>query len=170
MEKNIFFKELSFARENSKDLSEPKIALFTDMYNNSAIVKTTWNGVVPNIRYDCKLIFSRKVDDLFEYQLLSFSIVEDFIVVEKVDNKVMVMLDEKEVITLTFDNTLDVNEKVNELKDYFKFKTFQLANKEDIEKFINLYETICREWFSNYKKSLKKDVKNTKFTKKIVLG
>lgn len=160
MEKGIFYKTLVFNRKNFKDFQEPKIAEFVDMNNNTSRVVTTWNKIVPGLRYNCKLVFDSIVEDIVFYKLLGFGIVEDNIQIKtnylkpNCGNSVEVYLDNKVVPNLTFTYDCDIDNKVKELKDYFKFKTFQLSNKEDIENFIGLYEKTCKDFIRGYKKNI----------------
>lgn len=163
--KGVFFKCLSFERidgETSFKQNAEKVAYFVDKFENDARVVTTWNGVIPGLRYSCMLSKESKEvkDGDFKenfYKLLKFRIWADKLKVVNSDNSVQITLEGKTVDSLTFDlkETTDVDQKVEDLREYFKEKTFQLSTKEEIDKFIGIYRNACQSLYKGYKKQVK---------------
>jgi hypothetical protein len=158
MREKYFFKMLSFERQE-----KCKIAKFTDKFGEEAIVITTWDKVIPGLRYNCKL--SCKHSDLGgerEYKMISFKIWYDNIQVITGEGIIQVTLDDKVVPELDFDciKSTNVEESVQSLREYFKEKTFQLSTVKDRERFVELYRKSCEHLYNRYKKNMIKNVQN----------
>lgn len=163
----VFFKILSFERQE-----DCKVANFTDKFDEKAIVVTTWDKIIPGLRYNCKL--DCKYSDLGgkrEYKMISFKVWYDDIKVVTGENIIQVTLDNKPVPALDFDciNSTDVEEKVRSLKEYFKEKTFQLSTMGDIGEFIDFYRECCENLYGRYKKDLMKGGNKKGFGKTIMI-
>jgi len=155
MEK-CFYKMLTFVRDG-----KVKKAYFDDKRGNKAVVETTWNGVIPGLRYNCKLLVGGKLNDNKEYvyKMMSFKVWRDKLEVYQIGGIVEVLLDDETVEALTFDSNknVDFESFVEDLKTYFKEKTFQLRNKDEITAFINDYESRCRALYKGEVKKAKKE-------------
>lgn len=149
-DKKVFHKQLVFTREpNTQD----KVATFVDKKGNNAKVITAWGRVIPGLRYSCRLeVPGTKIPDSEEYLYkLSFCrIWVDNLQVVSGENMVDVSLEGKAVESLRFGDGIstDVDAKVEELKEYFREKTFQLATREDIDTFILVYKESCEKVYS----------------------
>jgi hypothetical protein len=112
-------------------------------------VITTWGGIVPKLRYSCQLEITDMKDDdsrIIIYKLLKYRIWLDKLdVILLPGDSVNVTLDGKEVDELTFDlnESTDYESKIEELKEYFFQKTFQLRDKQEIAKFVSSYKKAC---------------------------
>lgn len=167
-----FFKTLTFQREKEGD--KEKIAVFIDKFGKDAKVVTTWGGVIPGLKYSCKLEVTDEKDDknnVFIYRLINYRLwVDKLEIINITPNSletcggVSVTLDGKIVENLTFDckESTDFEEKVAELKEYFHHKEFQLSNKEEIAKFINSYRKACRDLYEGLRKDIIKREKSKK--------
>lgn len=163
MEKrNCFFKMLSFER-----IENGKVAYFDDKFGKSSKVITTFNAIIPGLRYSCKLskrfVLEGNEDgtETRVYKMYTFRVWIDDIQVLTEEEFVKVLLEGKEVEALTFGYgfSLNVEERVEELNVYFKHKTFQLSSGKDIEKFISVYRESCESIAGKDKKILKREKK-----------
>lgn len=168
MNEKCFFKMLSFERQTEKI----KMAEFTDKFGENAVVITTWDRIIPRLRYNCKLSckFSDNGDGQREYKMLSCKVWYDDLQVITGESIIQVTLDNKVVPELDFDciECTDVEEKVNSLKEYFKEKTFQLSNMQDIENFVDFYKKSCEHLYEKYRKDLIKGSKK-KLCKEVLI-
>jgi hypothetical protein len=171
-QKGTFFKTLSFEREVQG--SKEKIAYFTDKFDKSSKVITTWGGIVPGLRYSCQLEITDMKDDekdVIIYKLLKYRVwIDKLDVILLPGNSVNVTLDGKEVDELTFnlDESTDYETKIEELREYFSQKTFQLRDKQEIAKFVTSYGTACEILYGVKKKEVIKSVSKSKKMEKIM--
>lgn len=171
MKENIFFKVLSFERYDKY-----KVAQFIDKFGQSAVVITDWDRVIPGLRYNCKLLCKYKevevdsgiegyinwdVEKIRQYKMVNCKVWYDDLQIITGDNIVQIKLDNKVVPELDFDciNCTDVDQKVQDLQEYFKEKTFQLSTMKDIEKFVDFYKECCNALYEKYKKDQMKGSK-----------
>lgn len=160
MEKNnYFFKVLSFDRAE-----KCKVAEFEDKFGNRSKVVTTFNAIIPGLRYSCKLgkRYQEEVQEdgtsIRVYKLFTFRVWIDDVQVLTEGDLVKIMLENKEVEALTFGYgfSLSVDDRVKELRDYFKHKTFQLSSGKDIDKFVSVYKDACENLSQNVESNKKK--------------
>lgn len=155
---NSFIQKLVFKKEGDK-----KVASFTDKFNDNSIVETEFVGLIPGMRYSCKLYSKPESVDPKKYFMVNYRIIEDDIMIvhDKTKFTVDVHLDGKIVTALSYDPSVnsDYEQNVKDLIDYFRFKTFQLANRQDIDKFVKYYEDLSKQYYDKYKNSLIKKVK-----------
>ena len=158
-DKKVFHKQLVFTRdENTQD----KIATFVDKKGNNAKVITTWGRVIPGLRYSCRLevpgipIEGEDCEPTVLYKMSFCRLWVDNLQVVSGEGVVDVTLEDKAVDALRFGEgvSTDVESKVEELLDYFKEKTFQLACREDIDTFIQVYKEKCEEAYKRISKSV----------------
>lgn len=145
----FFFQVLTFQRYDKEN--PEKTAKFVDKFGAESYVQTSFGGIVPGLRYSCKLLAKPEfVEDKITgskiYKMLSYRLWLDDLMVVTEEDKITVLLDNKEVENLTFGfgYSLDVEEKVDDLKEYFKKKVWQLE-KPDIESFVEVYKRACEK-------------------------
>jgi hypothetical protein len=160
MEK-FFIQILTFERNAEGDI---KTALFTDKFNNKAVVTTKDRAVIPGIRYSCKLYSeSHKTSDQLIYDLINFRVVEDDIQIlhDKRKNIVFFLLDNKPVEALNYNPKInsDYDSLLAELQVYFRYKTFQLSTMQDIQKFTLYFKETLEKCYQAYKKQIIKSFK-----------
>jgi len=146
-----FLRQLVFERSTDPEIFG-KVAEFTDRDGNKAQVVTTWNRIIPGFRYICKLETpgSESEDGYMMYNMTYCRMWVDDIQVKTEDDTVFVTLDDKPVPELTFGEgiILDVDFCVRELRNYFRVRKFQLANRDDIDKFISVYRVQCQKVYA----------------------
>lgn len=156
---NVFFKQLVFERSNEPEIFG-KVAYFQDKDDRKSLVITEWHRVLPGFRYSCKLEVpgSEQWDGTVVYNMVYCRMWVDDIQVVSGEGVVNVTLDNEVVPELSFGlgSSMDVDGMVKDLKEYFRERTFQLMNKEDIEKFISVYRTSCERVYSVISKQMKK--------------
>lgn len=155
----VFYKQLVFA---PVDGSNEKVAVFQDKFGGTASVITSWKSVIPGLRYNCCLENNKVTSDKGSfYKMLSCRVWVDDLVVVRKDESVQVMLDEEEVESLTFgpSTSMDIDSLTKDLRGFFVHKTFQLANREDIDSFIGVYKKECDTLYSKVKKQYKGETK-----------
>jgi hypothetical protein len=163
--KSVFFKQLTFKRPEGV---QDKIAEFTDKHGQDAYVLTTWHTVIPGLRYNCKLDARGHVQKSKKvlYTLLHCRLWADELNVVEQEKTVEVHLDGKPVDALTFGlgHTADVEGRVEDLREYFKQKTFQLSSRKDIDTFLEVFEESCNRVYKTLCRDMKKGSKtgNTK--------
>lgn len=158
LRKKTFSKQLIFNRVLN---SVEKVATFRDRDGGIGKVKTVQYGVIPGMRYNCKMnvggLKNKKGDTL--YNLVSYRIWIDDLYIVDTERTVQVLMENNRVKELDFGygSSLDIESKTSLLRKYFSEKIFQLGSMLDIENFIGVYIEKCERVYKHEATLLKKE-------------